>query len=242
LNRESALLSAAVDAIDRDGFTLLGDVFSSGECAALISEIDCRLASDENGALRRGAATYGARNVLTLVPAACDVWRRTPLVDLLHEVLGDDVCLVRGLYFDKPPEATWSLPWHQDKTITVRDNRWPSVQFTRPTTKAGVPHVEAPRELLERMLTLRIHLDAATRENGPLQVLPGTHRLDRPDPTRFTPQVILSAAGDVLAMRPLLCHCSGASQPGTTQHRRVLHLEFAGVRELPDRFAWYERY
>jgi len=240
--RNDSLTASAAMLIERDGFAVVRKVYSANDCAQFIGQLKAGLASDDRGALRRVAATYGARNVLTLVPTARDVWRRSPLVELLHEVLGNDVCLVRGLYFDKPPEATWSLPWHQDRTIAVHDNRLPSTRFTRPTTKAGVPHVEAPRELLGQMLTLRIHLDAATPENGPLQLLPGTHRHDRPDPSRFTPQTIFSAAGDVLAMRPLLCHCSGASQPGTTQHRRVLHLEFAGVRELADVFAWYERY
>jgi ectoine hydroxylase-related dioxygenase (phytanoyl-CoA dioxygenase family) len=229
--------------MDDAGYTVLRSVFSDAECSSLIAELEAGLAIEEAGALRRrGGSLYGARNVLKLVPSARDVWRRSPLVELLQEVLGDEVCLVRGLYFDKPPEATWSLPWHQDKTIAVRDNRLPSTRFTRPTTKAGVPHVEAPREILEQMLTLRIHLDPATPENGPLQVLPGSHRSENPDPSRFTPQVILSDTGDVLAMRPLVCHCSGASQSGTTQHRRVLHLEFAGMRELPDGFAWCERY
>lgn len=235
--------STASDAIEDAGYALLRSVFTDAECGAMIAELAAGLVAEEAGALRRrGESLYGARNVLTLVPAARSVWRRSPLTELLREILGEEVCLVRGLYFDKPPEATWSLPWHQDRTIAVRDNRLPSTRFTHPTTKAGVPHVEAPRELLERMLTLRIHLDAATPENGPLQVLPGTHRHDRPDPSQFTPQTIYSAAGDVLAMRPLVCHCSGTSLPGTTQHRRVLHLEFAGVRELADGFVWYERY
>lgn len=238
----TSLPSASASAIAIDGFALLRDVYEPAHCAALTSEIDHGLASENCCALRRGAATYGARNVLALVPTARDIWRRSPLVELLHEVLGDDVSLVRGLYFDKPPEATWSLPWHQDKTIAVRDNCLPSTRFTRPTTKAGVPHVEAPREILEQMLTLRIHLDPATPENGPLQVLPGSHRSDNPDLSRFTPQVILSGAGDVLAMRPLVCHCSGASHNGTTLHRRVLHLEFAGCSELPDGYQWHEQY
>jgi hypothetical protein len=41
--------------------------------------------------------------------------------------------------------------------------------------KVGVPHVEAPEWLLEKMLTMRLHLDDMTEENGPLKVLPGSH-------------------------------------------------------------------
>jgi hypothetical protein len=234
-------LPAAVDAIEREGFALLQRVYSAAECAALVAGLEQALAncSDDAAALRRrGGSLYGARNVLQWFPAAREMWRRQPLTELLRDVLGPDVRLVRGLYFDKPPTATWSLPWHRDLTIAVRDNSLPSTRFTHPTRKAGVPHVEAPREVLEQMLTLRIHLDPAVPENGPLQVLPGSHRVENPDPSRFVPQPILSAAGDVLAMRPLLSHCSGASQPGTLLHRRVLHLEFTGLEQLPDGYEW----
>jgi ectoine hydroxylase-related dioxygenase (phytanoyl-CoA dioxygenase family) len=89
------------------------------------------------------------------------------------------------------------------------------------------------------MLTLRIHLDDVTEENGPLQVLPGTHARCARSSAR-APVAILAKAGDVLAMRPLLSHCSGVSNPETSRHRRVIHLEFAAIRELPDGYQWYE--
>ena len=98
---------------------------------------------------------------------------------LLNDVLGPEFGLVRGLYFDKPPDATWSLPWHQDKTIAVKFNDKPSQRFRRPTKKAGVPHVEAPDDVLREMLTLRIHFDNVDAQNGALQVLPGSHRAHR---------------------------------------------------------------
>jgi hypothetical protein len=50
-----------------------------------------------------------------------------------------------------------------------------------PTVKAGIPHLVAPQWLLERMLTIRVHLDEVTHENGPLVVQPGSHRGERAD-------------------------------------------------------------
>jgi ectoine hydroxylase-related dioxygenase (phytanoyl-CoA dioxygenase family) len=161
------------------------------------------------------------------------------LVDLLTAVLGADYGLTRALYFDKPPDRSWALPWHKDLTIAVQDNRLPSKHFSHPTTKAGVAHVEAPLWLLERMLTLRIHLDDVTEENGPLKVIDGSQRNGKAAAvSQQAPRSILLGAGDVLAMRPLVSHSSGHSTAGTKLHRRVLHLEFAGVRELPDGYAW----
>jgi ectoine hydroxylase-related dioxygenase (phytanoyl-CoA dioxygenase family) len=163
------------------------------------------------------------------------------LAGALAAVLGPAYGLVRGLYFDKPPGKTWALPWHKDLTVAVRDNRRPGGGFSKPTTKAGVPHAEAPRELLEAMLTARIHLDDVTEENGPLRVLPGSHRTGKELCVGdAAPETVLARRGDVLLMRPLLAHGSGHSHPDTRRHRRVLHLEFAAFRELPDGWEWHD--
>ncbi len=225
--------------VETSGYALIERGLSSAAVAELATNIEAALAAVDDPAisLRNRAGVYGARNVLELCPAACTAWRTPPLEQALTAVLGDAFGLVRGLYFDKPPQRSWSLPWHQDLTIAVTDHR-PSTQFRKPTTKAGVPHVEAPPELLAQMLTLRIHLDDVTDENGPLQVLPGTHRSIADEPPALAPVTIFAKAGDVLAMRPLLFHASGASTPGTARHRRILHLEFAAQRELPEGFAW----
>jgi ectoine hydroxylase-related dioxygenase (phytanoyl-CoA dioxygenase family) len=131
------------------------------------------------------------------------------------------------------------LPWHKDLAIAVEDNRLPSDQFRRPTTKYGVPHVEAPKWLLEQMVTARLHLDDVTTENGPLRVIPGSHRGDKDLSSSGNAFDVLCQRGDVLLMRPLLSHCSGHAIQGTTRHRRILHLEFSSVRELPDGFRWH---
>jgi hypothetical protein len=227
--------------IASDGFAIVPAVFNAGEVERLTVDLGCALAEDEDGSSMRSRAgtVVAARNVLELFPAAASVWRRSPLVELLSAVLGKDAGLVRVLFFDKPPDRTWSLAWHKDLTIAVRDNKLPSHTLTRPTTKAGVPHVEAARELLEQMLTLRIHLDDVTDENGPLRVVPGSHRTGKETvASDREPAVIRARAGTVLAMRPLVSHSSGASLPGCVRHRRILHLEFAGQPTLPDGYQW----
>jgi hypothetical protein len=223
-----------------DGYALLPGVFSPGQADALLGRLESALAANDGGTLRAGGAVYGARNLLQRCPWLADAWRRAPLPGVLGEVLGHRFGLVRVLYFDKPPEQSWSLPWHKDFAIAVKDNRLPSVRFARPTTKAGVPPVEAPEELLERMLTLRLHLDEVTEENGPLRIIPGSHRAGKESGAGERPPVaILARPGDVLAMRPLVSHGSNRSLPGTRRHRRILHLEFAADPELPDGYAWH---
>ncbi len=237
-----ALGETWIRAIDTAGFALLRNVFRSEQIAGWLEEIAKTFMQERNNAeaiRSREGTVYAARNVLEWFPSARRLWCVEPLKELLSDVLGSEYGLVRALYFDKPPERTWTLPWHKDLTIAVRKHAGPSERFTRPTRKAGVAHVEAPLELLERMLTLRIHLDEVTTENGPLRVVPGSHREGKEVASTANETTILANAGDVLAIRPLVTHASGASAPGTTLHRRILHLEFAADPTLGDGFAWH---
>ena len=233
-----------IDSLRTDGYVILPAVFNASEIDALTVDLAAALAQpahDAESIRDRAGNVYGGRNLLALCAAVREIWRRPSLTDLLAETLGPNCGLVRALFFDKPPERTWSLPWHKDLTIAVRDNRRPSSHFTKPTIKAGVPHVEAPRDILENMLTLRIHLDAVTDENGPLQVIAGSHRdgLDsEASATDSSIRTMIVERGDVLALRPLLTHNSLTSRPGTHRHRRILHLEFAASPVLRDEYEW----
>jgi ectoine hydroxylase-related dioxygenase (phytanoyl-CoA dioxygenase family) len=91
------------------------------------------------------------------------------------------------------------------------------------------------------MLTLRVHLDRVTDENGPLRIVPGSHVSSTSEGLgNEQAATIYASVGDVLAMRPLISHCSGASTPNTNCHRRILHLEFAAERKLNVDFEWHD--
>src|SRR5690349_2981438 len=101
---------------DSEGYSLLCGIFSPAECRNLASGLDCSLAEcpgDKTVLRRANGVIYGARNLLAVFPPARTLWRTPRLIALLTDVLGERCGLVRGLYFDKPPDATWSLPWHQ---------------------------------------------------------------------------------------------------------------------------------
>jgi ectoine hydroxylase-related dioxygenase (phytanoyl-CoA dioxygenase family) len=227
--------------LERDGFVLLPAVFSPVQVDSILAQLESALNAHAPGAILTHAGTvYAARNILELWPAAAAIWRQPLLQEILARILGTNFGLVRVLYFDKPPEQTWALPWHKDLTIAVKRHGLPSHRFSKPTRKAGVPHVEAPREILEEMLTARIHLDDVTEENGPLKVVPGSHLSGKEMNLGDTmPRMILAERGGVLLIRPLVAHCSNRSQAGTKRHRRILHFEFAGSAMLPDGYAWH---
>jgi ectoine hydroxylase-related dioxygenase (phytanoyl-CoA dioxygenase family) len=112
--------------------------------------------------------------------------------------------------------------------------------------KAGIPHVHAPANLLERTVTLRVHLDDCAVQNGPMRVIPGSHtngKLDAGAIASWSARAgelavdCLAPAGGAVIMRPLLLHSSAS---GTALgHRRVIHLEYA-AEALPDGLEWYE--
>ncbi len=233
----------AVWNLDRDGFCILHQAVQADSIHQLLVTFAGAFADESQSVRARSSQghVYAARNLIGSIPLVTSVWQVDPLITLLRDHLGDGLGLVRALFFDKPPERTWNLPWHKDTSIAVADHSAKSAKFSRPTIKAGVPHVIACDEILRQMLTLRIHLDEVTDENGPLRVIPGSHLASDCTGAGFgTAVTIYACAGDVLAMRPLISHASGSSIEGTLRHRRILHLEFSATEFLPDGFRWHE--
>ena len=228
----------SIDHFAQHGYVMLQGVFSVPEIDSFAQRLSAALeAHRDTSTLQSRGQIYGSRNLLETFPEIASLMRHPSLRKFSTAVLGADAGVVRALYFDKPPNRSWSLPWHKDRTIAVKRNDLPTELFHKPTAKAGVPHVEAPPSVLEKMLTIRIHLDAMTATNGPLYVIPGSHLgvgEGHEDPVELHAEI-----GDVLAMRPLLTHSSTASMPGTTSHRRVIHVEAAASAELPDGYDWY---
>ena len=226
--------------IQENGFTILHGVFGQASINKWIERLDKVFETQPETIKNRQGAVYAARNILSLIPECRNLALNPVLNELLTETLGPNFGVVRGLYFDKHPNQSWTLPWHKDLTIAVKDNSLRTSQFSKPTTKNGVPHVESSAEVLSQMLTLRIHLDRVTEENGPLEVAIGSHLSGKEVSDNHRPTKILADAGDVLAMRPMISHASGSSSSGTKMHRRILHLEFAANRNLPDGFEWFQ--
>ena len=190
-----------------------------------------------------GAITTAGRRGLLGVPVVAELARSPQIVGLIRPHLPAEPIPVRAIYFDKSPDANWFVGWHQDLTIALRA-RTEVPGFGLWTVKDGIPHVQPPVELLEQMLTVRLHLDDADASNGALRVLPGLHRSGilssgRMDELAASQSEVLcaAAAGDVLLMRPLLLHASSRSK--SERRRRVLHIEYAGFT-LPAGLNWHE--
>jgi hypothetical protein len=228
--------------LESDGFAVLPGALDDGAVRAALAEwAEVSRAHAADGAiLANDGPPYGARNLLRLWPRVLDIARAPALRGAMLAVLGPAAGVVRALFFDKPPGHSWALPWHKDYNVAVREHRGGDA-FTKPTTKAGVPHVMAPAVVLGAMLTARVHLDDVTADNGPLRVVPGSHRhYAMGEDAAREPVAVRCAAGDVLLMRPLLTHASGHTKPETRLHRRVVHFECAATPALPDGYRWHD--
>ncbi|MDB5576052.1 MAG: Phytanoyl-CoA dioxygenase [Bradyrhizobium sp.] len=148
---------------------------------------------------------------------------------------------VRAILFDKTPAANWSLAWHQDRVVAVRE-RVAVEGFGPWTRKHGALHVAPPFAVLERMLTLRIHLDAVPETNAPLLIAPGSHRLGRVSEVEI-PDVVarcgvapcLAKRGDIWVYATPILHASDRASVAT--HRRVLQVDYA-AEDLPGGLEW----
>ena len=223
-----------LDSLDSEGFCLTAQVVDESVVQRLLAAVDSVVTTRPN--------SRNARRLLETCPAVAELARSRAMRQWVEPVLGPDAFVVRGLLFDKVAGANWHVAWHQDLMIPVVE-AIPTPGFDAWSTKEGVAHVRPPAEVLEGMLTLRLHLDDCPGDNGPLLVLSGSHRWGRLTPDEIqqrvsqqSPTVCTAAAGDLLLMRPLLLH---ASQPSTAVgHRRVVHLEFAS-RPLPGDLQWW---
>lgn len=186
---------------------------------------------------------YAIRRLVQSVPRIRQVSEGETVRSLVEPILGSGAFLVRSLFFDKTPNANWKVAWHQDLMIAVRE-KIEVAGFSSWSVKDGVQHVQPPASILERMLTVRLHLDVCDAANGPLQVIPGSHKSGRltarqiSEWRRQRPPVTCTAPrGAAMLMRPLLLHASSAAV--VPMHRRVVHLEFA-AESLPGGLNWFQ--
>ena len=222
------MTSHSRDSVERKGFAVVPNLLTESLRRELV-------------ALFHGQA--GQRNGLAFeavrAAATSDAVRA-----VVQSILGVGSFAIKATLFHKTASANWLVPLHQDVTIPVREQR-ETPGFGAWSTKDGVPHVRPPLPVLESMLAVRLDLDGTDDSNGPLQVVPGSHKrglltaAEIQNTRRDEPPVAcLVPKSGGLIMRPLLLHAS--SRATAPDNRRIVHLEFA-KGSLGGGLRWYER-
>lgn len=208
------------------GYGRVPNLITEGEVQSLMTQ----LPTIDGQAGTRSLLDHGWCRALALDPR---------LLGLATQLLGAEPRPVRAILFDKVPGRNWNLGWHQDTKIAVREARPELAGFSGWSEKEGVVHVLPPVEILESCVALRLHLDPCPASNGPLQVIPNSHRLglrtEVSDEEISRAETLIAEAGDVVWMRPLVFHGSPRSE--VADHRRVVHIEYCAA-ELPAGLEW----
>ena len=227
-----------MQALEQDGFEILPNAIDpSGVCSLVVAI--------ESSQLHRSRA--GMRNAMQ-IPAVRNTAFDRRIIGHARRILGEYAFPFRATLFDKSLRSNWLVVWHQDTALPVQHKL--DVSGWGPwSVKDGVICAHAPASALQQILAIRLHLDDSTTHNGALRVLPGTHKVGvlTDEAIHLLAQEIASvecqvAAGGLLLMRPLLVHASSKAQ--TDRARRVLHIEYAAIRnfpgglELPDRSTY----
>ena len=99
--------------VGKHGFAIVSRVLPTAQINRLISLL---ARAQDRTSIRNRGSVYAIRNLLDVVPAIRRLATSPRIQCLLASVLGPKALPVQGILFDKPPEANWKVPWHQDLT------------------------------------------------------------------------------------------------------------------------------
>ena len=215
-----------------DGYELIASFLHPEQLDKLSSEL---------GSVELSRSIGGVRNAQVKYPGIGELCSSKPVLDKAASYLLSTPSLVRAIVLNKTESNNWLVPWHQDRTVAV-SSRFQAEGWGPWSEKDGVLHVQPPIEVLNSMVTFRIHLDATSEKNGCLSVVPGSHKygvltqqeiLEKSD--SLVPVLCKAPAGSALALRPHLLHASSKGTAPT--QRRVIHLEYSDYK-LPSGVSW----
>lgn len=200
----------------RDGYVLVPDLFSRLEVEAMLNDVESggRVASHTRG----NEDASGKKAKLAIWhELGDDIWAAAStnprIVNNVRILLGEEIAFFHGKVMLKEAKQGGAWEWHQDYGY------WYNQGFAFP-----------------RLLSAFVALDGATKENGCLQVLRGSHKLGRldhgkvgaqtgADPARigaiealFERVYVEMSPGSVLFFHSNLLHSSGPND--SDKHRR----------------------
>jgi len=118
---------------------------------------------------RGGKTAAGLRNLLVRSPEIRSFAQSGSIFKMAQQLLGGKPIPVRAILFDKTPASNWYVTWHQDLSIPVKE-RFECEGYGPWSVKDDVVHVQPPAAILEKIVSLPIHLDPCSEKNGPIMI------------------------------------------------------------------------
>ena len=217
--------------LNEKGFSIIENCFDKNELNKIIDFIN------------KNNFNFSERQLFNRYPDLQKIIFKSKLFKkLLNTICIKDYFLSKAIYFNKPSKSNWFVSYHQDISISVK-NKVKQDGFSKWTIKQGQLGVIPPLEILENIITIRIHLDKADKKNGALKVISqsqnkGIIRIDDNfKANKIGEEIICEVeSGGVMLMKPLLLHSSQKSI--SEKDRRVIHLEFSN-KDIP--MEWKEK-
>lgn len=218
--------------VHKKGFNILEDFLSDIELSTLNLALN-------NIKFDKGCG--GIRNIEKKSTVIKNFIYSEKLKNLASSFTEEKPSFIRAILFNKTQDNNWSVTWHQDRTVSL-SNKFESKNWGPWSEKDGVIHVQPPIEVLNKMISIRIHLDDSCKKNGCLRVVPYSHLEGIIDHSKVSEFVTLNKieecevkSGTAIVMSPLVLHSSmKAKEPS---QRRVLHIEFTDY-PLPKGVSW----
>ncbi len=223
----------------KKGFVIIENVFTDEEINSMLFVISG--ANTKKPTFRKTNDLFAIRQFLKELPGTREFIFNQKLNSIIVDLFGKDYSVVKSIYFDKPEQSNWAVPYHQDLTISV-DKKIDIKGFGSWTVKQDQFAVQPPLDILENNFTIRIHLDDTDENNGALRVIPASHskgicKLETIDKKAEKEVLCKVKEGGIMIMRPLLFHASNKTI--NKQKRRVIHIEFSN-KSLPGSLQWSE--
>lgn len=230
------VLKSEAKILTTNGYAILPEIYNEGEIQKMETLLNQRKdIFDERNTI------YSVRQLLHKVPELSTLISNNKLQQLLHTYFETPYFLTKAIYFNKPKAANWFVGYHQDISISVTKKTTAPGYYSW-TYKFGQYGVIPPIHILENIITVRIHLDDTTQENGALRVIPKSHNQGILDAEGFQKlkekeHICEIERGGVLLMKPLTFHASNRTI--NNKQRRVIHLEFSSEKLTPP-MDWLE--
>lgn len=227
--------------LEENGYSVLSDLYSDKEISLILA---CIENTEQSGtSFMKTKDLFAIRQLIKNVPDLAGLLFSKKLIKLISKLSESEYFLTKAIYFDKPSESNWFVGYHQDLSISV-DEKYNLTNYTNWTFKKEQYGVQPPIKILEDTITIRIHLDNTTKNNGALKVIPKSHlngiiRVDSKGWSTENECICEVDKGGVMLMKPLTLHASNRTTNG--QKRRVIHLEL-NKHSLTDPLKWLEYY
>lgn len=204
-----------IQAYDRDGYVLVPDLFSAKEIEILLEHVNSPRITGSQGAARD---VEGLESKLSLwMDMPNDVFGMVStsprVVSGVQILMREEVYHWHSKVMMKEPRVGGAWEWHQDYGYWYND---------------GV--------LFPKMMSCMIALDPATKENGCLKVIPGSHRLERFDHGRVGGQAGADQERVAAVIERLgVKYCEAPAGSGLFFHGNTFHSSEANRSDKPRR-------